>query len=155
AVRRFLADEGYRIAEVTMSFDDYAYNDPYARCLAGEDTAAIDWMKASYLERAAQSLAESRERARAVYGRDIPHVLLLHIGGFEPVMLPRLPDLPEQQGVQLVTLPEAESAPAYLLDPDLALASGATLLDQMAAAKGLPPPAGSDDTLARLGALCR
>jgi peptidoglycan/xylan/chitin deacetylase (PgdA/CDA1 family) len=30
-VRAFLAGQGYRIAQVTMSFSDYAFNDPYAR----------------------------------------------------------------------------------------------------------------------------
>src|SRR4029453_15951429 len=34
AVRRLLAEQKYRIAQVTLSFDDYAYNDPYARCVA-------------------------------------------------------------------------------------------------------------------------
>ena len=28
------------VAEVTLSFDDYAYNDPYARCLAAKDPPA-------------------------------------------------------------------------------------------------------------------
>jgi peptidoglycan/xylan/chitin deacetylase (PgdA/CDA1 family) len=155
AVRRYLADQGYRIAEVTLSFDDYAYNDPYARCLARGDAAAVEWMKQSYLERAARSLSDGPARARTLYGHDIPHVLLLHIGAFETVMLPRLLDLLDQRGYQLVTLPEAEGDPAYAADPDVAMATGATLLELVAASRGVPAAPASDDALARLGALCR
>ena len=41
AAREFLAQRGYRIAAVTMSFGDYMWNEPYARCSAKSDTAAI------------------------------------------------------------------------------------------------------------------
>src|SRR5262249_30222475 len=52
----FLKEHGYMVAEVTLSFGDYAYNDPYARCLAKNDTQAIEWMKDSYLSRASEEL---------------------------------------------------------------------------------------------------
>jgi len=80
AVTGFLADQRYRVAEATMSFDDWAYNDPYARCAAKNDDEAIEWMKQSYLRRAAESITAAQEAARLVYGRDIAHVMLLHIG---------------------------------------------------------------------------
>ncbi|MGB8476161.1 MAG: polysaccharide deacetylase family protein, partial [Candidatus Acidiferrum sp.] len=32
ALRAFLAQHGYKIAAVTMSFSDYLWNEPYARC---------------------------------------------------------------------------------------------------------------------------
>jgi peptidoglycan/xylan/chitin deacetylase (PgdA/CDA1 family) len=135
-VARFLADHGYRVAEVTMSFDDWAYNDPYARCAAKNDLSAIEWMKQSYLRRAAESISAAQDAARRAYGRDITHVMLLHIGAFQTVMLPRLLDLLDERGFRLVTLPEAQSGPAY-------------------AARHGSPPALTDDSLARLADLCR
>jgi peptidoglycan/xylan/chitin deacetylase (PgdA/CDA1 family) len=33
AVRRWLAAQGYQIAQVTVYFDDWAWNDAYARCV--------------------------------------------------------------------------------------------------------------------------
>jgi peptidoglycan/xylan/chitin deacetylase (PgdA/CDA1 family) len=154
AVRRFLEEHGYRIAEVTANFDDWAFNDPYARCRAKNDAAGVDWMKERYLRRADESLTRSRETAERVYGRDIAHVMLLHLGAFEMEMLPRLLELLEQRGVRLVTLEEAESDAAYAIDPDVPVAG--TLLGQMMAAKGLAPTASpADDTLTRLAGLCR
>ena len=155
AVARFLKDQGYRVAQVTLNFDDYAYNDPYTRCVAKNDAAAIDSLKDSYLRRAAASIDAGQAAARLVYGRDIAHVMLLHIGGFETVMLPKLLELLEQKGFRLVTLPEAQSDPIYAIDPDQALPSGATLLDQMRVAKAIPAPAPPEDALARLAEVCR
>jgi len=155
AVTRFLKQQGYRVAQVTISFDDYAYNDPYARCLSKSNTAAIDWMKDSYIRRAEQSIVDGEERVKLIYGRDIAHVMLLHVGGFQTVMLPRLLELLEKREFRLVTLEEAQSDPAYTIDPDLPTSSGATLLDQMMAAKKIPAPASSDDALARLDQMCR
>jgi peptidoglycan/xylan/chitin deacetylase (PgdA/CDA1 family) len=155
AVRRAIAERGYRIAQVTANFDDWAYNDPYARCLAKGDSATIEWLKRSYEERAARSLVEARAAARLVFGREIPHVMLLHVGAFQTVMLGRLLEIVEANGFGLTTLEEAQADPAYAQDPDRAAAFGTTLLQQLAEAKGLKLELASDDALARLSALCR
>jgi peptidoglycan/xylan/chitin deacetylase (PgdA/CDA1 family) len=153
AVASFLKGRGYRVAEVTLSFDDYAYNEPYARCLTKDNFEAIEWMRESYLKRAADSISVGQEAAKRVWGRDIAHVMLLHIGAFQTVMLPELLDLLEQRGLRLVTLQEAESDAAYAVDAGVPPGSQATPLERMSAAK--PAAAPADDALARLGALCR
>ncbi len=154
-VRRSLGEQKYRIAQVTMNFDDYAFNDPYARCVAKNDTASIDWLKEAYVRRAEQSIAAGQETARRLYGRDIAHVMLLHIGSFETVMLPKLLDLLSARGFQLVTLPQAQSDPVYADDPDRGFSFGTTLLDQMAAAKGVTAATIADDSMSKLEGLCR
>jgi peptidoglycan/xylan/chitin deacetylase (PgdA/CDA1 family) len=155
AVRQALRERGYRIAQVTANFDDYAYNDPYARCLAKGDAASVEWLKRSYDERAARSLDHAEAEARRLLGRDIPHVMLLHVGAFQAVMLGRLLEILEARGFALVTLEEAQSDPAYAIDPDRPAAVGTTLLQQIADAKGVALQSPPDDTFARLGALCR
>jgi peptidoglycan/xylan/chitin deacetylase (PgdA/CDA1 family) len=39
-VRATLKERGYRIAQVTLDFEDYLWNTPYARCLAAHDEQA-------------------------------------------------------------------------------------------------------------------
>jgi peptidoglycan/xylan/chitin deacetylase (PgdA/CDA1 family) len=153
-VRDMLERRGYRVAEVTLSFDDYAYNDPYARCAARKDQDGLAWLERSYQERAAKSLDRGREEARAYVGHDIGHVMLLHIGAFETVMLPKLLDLLEQQRFTLTTLEDAQKDPAYHTVPDTGGTWSGTLFDQMAAARKRPP-APPGDVFARLDALCR
>ena len=90
ALRKLLGARGYKVAAVTMSFGDYAWNAPYARCTVRKDTAAITMLEDRYLA-AARSVAErSRAMSHAALGRDIPYVLLMHVGAFDARMLPRL-----------------------------------------------------------------
>jgi peptidoglycan/xylan/chitin deacetylase (PgdA/CDA1 family) len=67
AVRAFLKERGYRVAQVTLDFHDYAYNDPYARCLARGDKGALAWLEKQYIEQAAASLVDGQvaERVKA------------------------------------------------------------------------------------------
>lgn len=155
AVAAFLAERGYRIAQVSLNHDDWAFGDPYARCRARNDTAAIGWMEERYLRRAAESLAADLDRTTRMFGRDIAHVMLLHAGAFQAAMLPRLLDLLEGRGFRFVTLQEAQSDPAYRVDPNRAFPAGATWLDQMMAVKGIARPPAADDTMELLAALCR
>jgi peptidoglycan/xylan/chitin deacetylase (PgdA/CDA1 family) len=154
AVRRYLKDHKYHIAQVTLDFEDYLWNGPYARCVEKQDAASIEWLKSSYMSTATQYIALGQHLATLVYGRDIRHVLLLHIGGFETVMLPQLLDSMKSQGFKFVTLPEAEKDPAYKSDPDVALKDGGTLLDQMMEAKHLKFPQ-NDKPYDQLNALCK
>ena len=52
AVRAYLRDHGYQVAQVSLDFEDYAWNDTYTRCSARHDSAAIAWLKQSYLDTA-------------------------------------------------------------------------------------------------------
>jgi peptidoglycan/xylan/chitin deacetylase (PgdA/CDA1 family) len=115
-VRRFLAARGYRIASVTLSFDDWAFNDPYARCRAKGDTASIAELERQYMDWARLSLEHSRGLSRALYGRDIPYVLLMHAGAFDARMLPRLLAWYRNEGVRFASLDEVERHPFYRAD---------------------------------------
>ena len=153
-VRQYLKDHKYHVAQVTLDFEDYLWNGPYARCMEKKDAASIEWLKTSYMSTAAQYIALGQQMAGLVYGRDIRHVLLLHIGGFETVMLPQLLDFMKKQGFKFVTLPKAEKDPAYKSDPDVALKDGGTLLDQMMEAKRIPFPE-NHKPYDQLNALCK
>jgi peptidoglycan/xylan/chitin deacetylase (PgdA/CDA1 family) len=155
AAMAFLSSRGYRVAEVTISFDDYAYNDPYARCRGRQDAQGVEWLEQSYLSRAAASLTRAQASSRSAFGRDIKHVMLLHIGAFQTVMLPRLLELLQQRGWTLTTLPDAASDPAYARVAEGRTTWTGTFLDhhERAQAGALPRPA--DEVLQKLGSLCR
>ncbi len=128
---------------------------PYARCVEKNDATSIDFLKTSYMATAAEYITLGQSAAKLLYGRDIKHVLLLHIGGFETVMLPQLLNSLKRQGFRLITLPEAEKDPAYKSDPNLAMKDGGTLLDQMLEAKHLDLPPHAEKPYNQLDALCR
>lgn len=154
AVRTFLAQRGYKIAWVTMDFGDWMWNDAYGRCAAHKDTAGVAALETSFLDAAGQNITYWRKMSAALYGRDIPYVLLLHIGAFDARMFDRLIALYRAQGFSFVTLEQAESDPVYApyLDPakPSAYDSLETAMDQRGLALPLP-----EDFTKKLNGLCR
>src|SRR5579884_1255229 len=139
-VRAFLAQHGYKIAGVTMSFGDYMWNEPYARCRAKGDDKSIAVLENTYLEAAKDSADYSRELSHRLYSRDIPYVLLMHVGAFDAEMMPRLLDVYREKGFQFVTLQQAESDKFYENDVNPQVPASADSLEQVMAERGLPLP---------------
>jgi peptidoglycan-N-acetylglucosamine deacetylase len=155
AIRDYLKEHGYRIAQVTLEFGDYDWNDPYARCAAKGDTAAIEWLERSYLENAAENITVGREEARIAFGREIPYVMLLHDTPFTSVMLTRLIGLLKDEGFRFATLAEVEADPAYAEDPDAPRPYGGTFQAQIMDSRRLPYPKLKPRPLAELQSVCQ
>ncbi len=153
-VRAWLAAHHYRIASVTMSFGDYAFNDPYARCMAKGDQAAVADLEQRFLDGAAATADRARAMSKALYGRDISYVLLMHAGAFDARMAPRLLALYRARGFGFTTLPQAEADPFYRTDVEPGLPPAPTTLEDALRAKGLAVPADPVD-LAALDRICR
>lgn len=152
-VRKALAARGYRIAQVTMSFGDYMWNEPYARCVAAGDKAAIATLETSYLRAAAETAAATRKDARALYGHDIPYVLLMHLGALDARMLPRLLAQYRSEGFEFGTLAKAESDPVFAADVNPSLPPAPPKWQQMQAKGLMPTPV--ENVSKMLDSLCR
>jgi peptidoglycan/xylan/chitin deacetylase (PgdA/CDA1 family) len=154
AVRAWLAANHYKIASVTMSFGDYAFNEPYARCMAKGDQAAVADLEKRYMDAAAAVADRSRAMSKALYGRDIPYVLLMHAGAFDARMAPRLYKLYQDRGFGFTTLEKAESHPFYKTDLDPSLPPQPTTLEDAMKARGLTALTNPVD-FKTLDAMCR
>jgi peptidoglycan/xylan/chitin deacetylase (PgdA/CDA1 family) len=139
-VRQFIAKHGYKIAAVTMSFGDYLWNEPYARCSAKNDAQAIHQLEESYLRAADEEVDYEEALSHIVYGHGIPYVLLMHIGAFDARMMPRLFALYQRKGLRFVTLADAEKDPFYASDVDPNLPAGPSGLAEDATSKHIPLP---------------
>lgn len=137
AVRGWLGAHGYKVAAVTMSFGDYNWNEPYARCMATGDNAAIARLERSYLDAARAEAQYERATAKAALGHDVPYVLLMHLGAFDARMLPRLLALYRSLGFGFTTLQAAEADPFYAGALNLSLPGPSPTLQATAAAKGI------------------
>jgi glyoxylase-like metal-dependent hydrolase (beta-lactamase superfamily II) len=152
-IRDHLKKSGYRVAEVTIDFYDWAFNAPYGRCKAQKNEAAIRALRESYLGNARVWLQWADAAAREAFGRAIPHVLLLHVGAFDAVMMDELLTLYEKLGVEWIRLEDAIRDPVYsqVALPDRT--HGDTLIDQ-AITGGAPHPPYPMQPEALLEALC-
>ena len=154
AVRTYLQKNGYQIAQVSLDFEDYLWNAPYARGVMKHDETAIDSLRASYLATADQYISVFRDLTHTLYGRDIPYVLLMHIGAFDAKMLPDLISLFRKRGFTFNTLPDAMKDSAYREDPDIALKYGGAFQEQIAAGRHIKIPPNSKP-YKELEAACR
>jgi peptidoglycan-N-acetylglucosamine deacetylase len=153
-IRVFLAEHGYKIAGVTMSFADYEWNEPYARCSAKHEGGAISRLEHTYLKAAQEDIRYTRELSKTLYQRDIAYVLLMHLGAFDARMLPRLLDLYQRRGFTFISLEEAEKDPFYRYDVDPKLLPGPDTLEAAMLERHLPLPP-HQDYQAELDRMCR
>jgi hypothetical protein len=81
--------------------------------------------------------------------------MLLHVGAFQSLMLPRLLDLLNHRGFRLISLPEAQTDPAYSMHPALPSGWEGTFLEQSLRARHLSLPDRSALNLTWLDEVCR
>jgi peptidoglycan/xylan/chitin deacetylase (PgdA/CDA1 family) len=155
AVRGYLKAHGYRIAQVTLDWEDYLWNTAYARCAAKGDAKSIEWLRSSYLSTASEFLDLGRAQANLIYGHEISYVLLMHLGAFSSTILPDALDLLKKKGFKLVPLEEAESDAAYDGDPDVGLHDAGTLLDQWMQVKQIKYPEHTEKPYKEIEGLCQ
>jgi len=155
AVREYLTKRGYKIAQVTLDWEDYMWNNAYARCAAKNDIKSIEWLRTSYLSTASEFLDLGRAQAKLIYGHEINYVLLMHLGAYSSTIMPDALDLLKKKGFQLVTLEEAQSDPVYQGDPDIGLHDAGTMLDQMMQLKQIKYPEHVEKPYKELQSVCQ
>lgn len=118
-VRDYLQTHNYQIAQVTMDFSDYLWNNPYARCLKKDDAQSIEWLKQSYINEALNTINLTHELSMLLFQRDIKNILLLHFGAFDSLMLNDLITAFEKHGVKFISLDEALQDQVYRINPNI------------------------------------
>lgn len=154
AVRRWLRDHHYRIAPVTVYFDDWVWNDAYGRCAVARQPAALARLQATFLHAALARLTSATALATRLFDRPVKHVLLLHMGAFDALMLDALLGAYRSAGAHFIPLEGAITDGAYALDPRLALDGERTFLEQLEQARSGSAPAPSA-AAQEVAALCR
>ena len=144
----FLRMRGYKIADVSVTFNDWDYTDAYTRCAAKGDYSSIEAMKAQYLKGVDDEIARMRSASQQVYGRMIPQVLLLHLGAFSALTLGDVMKRLDAAGARYVTLAQAQTDPAY------AQPGNGMVIARAAKERGIQLPGGQMDRL-NLNTLCR
>jgi len=152
AARQILAKHGYRVAGVTIGFGDWAFTGTWFRCNEQGNKAAVAELERMYLDAARESISVARGTAHALYGRDIPYVLLMHVSAMSAHMMPRVIQIYRDAGFRFVSLSEAESDPVYRAYTDLSLPPPAPD-GKLAQEKGVTLPHATD-LQPKLNAMC-
>lgn len=129
-IMAWLREQHYRIADVSISFDDWSYTEAYNRCLGNGDSEAIAQLKSRYLAGVDTAIERMKKLSDALYGHLIPQVLLSHGGGFTATMAEATLGRLQAAGAHFVTLEQAEGDPAY--DETAPDAANGLLLERVA-----------------------
>jgi len=135
-VRAALRARGYEVTPVTVDFFDWTWNEAYTRCMRANDAAAVEELKRSFIRRAVEALDWSERSSRILIGRPMKHVLLLHVGAFDVLMLDDLLAEYERQGVRFISVADAMTDAIYGVDADGPATGQGNILRQLLQATG-------------------
>jgi peptidoglycan/xylan/chitin deacetylase (PgdA/CDA1 family) len=155
AVHDYLKQHGYRVAQVTLDTGDWAWQGPYARCMAKNDAASVKWLEESYMDIAEEDINLGRNVSRLLFGHDVRYVMLLHIGAFNAVMLPQLLDLLQKKHFRFVPLEKAQSDSVYKISPEPLTNWDGGLLDQILTSRKLALPPHKQRPMQKLAEICQ
>ena len=113
AVAAFLSQRGYRLAVCTIDNEDYVFDAVYRKMLSRKDQAAAVRLRAAYLAYTSTEIDYYSGLHKQVFGREIPHVMLLHANKLNADLIDKVLKLFEQKQYRFVTLDAALSDPAF------------------------------------------
>ncbi|GAC1703321.1 MAG: hypothetical protein NVS9B4_11130 [Candidatus Acidiferrum sp.] len=96
-----------------MDNEDYAFNFVYLKMLAHKDDIAAARLRSAYLAYTSTEIDYYAALQKNIFGREIPHVMLLHVNRLNADVIDQLLDLFVQKQCRFVTLDAALSDPAY------------------------------------------
>jgi hypothetical protein len=155
-VRAYLKAHGYRIAEVSIDADDWAFSSPLARCAAQKNAVEMEKLRAEFIAVHVDELRRMRALGQTLEGREIRQVVLLHLGIADVDALDGLLTAYEREGVKWVSLDRALEDPFYAVDPDIGFKAGAAFPYVVARSRGVKvePPIYARGLEERLEATC-
>jgi peptidoglycan/xylan/chitin deacetylase (PgdA/CDA1 family) len=135
-MRKFLKDQGYRNAYVTLDTSDWRLDHKLNEVLAKNPKADLAPIKRAYLAHLKDRALAYRTLSQQVQGRDIPQVILLHHNLVNALWLDDALAMFKDMGWTFITPAEAFRDPVYQLMPDRP-AAGQSLLVSMARSLGV------------------
>lgn len=131
ALAAFLRARGYTVAPVTFDNQEYVFANAYAR----DHSKRVAGAYVPFME---STVAFFEKRTREVVGRDIPHILLLHMNELNADKLDELLAMFERRGYRFITVDEALRDPAYALPDTYVGTRGLSWVHRWGATKGMP-----------------
>ena len=129
----YLQKNGYTVAPVTVDSQDYTANIDYTKAQTEEERARA---VRKGLALGVRDLTNSRVLSQKIFGRQIPHVLLLHLSAVTPHMLDSLLGEYEKRGAEFIGLETALKDPIYRVDHGQVAEGMVSFIKEMAYATG-------------------
>jgi peptidoglycan/xylan/chitin deacetylase (PgdA/CDA1 family) len=139
AFRDFLAAHGYRVAPVTVNNSEWVFAVAYARAQAQGDEDAARRIGAAYVPYMAAVFVRAEQLTLDLFGRPIPHVLVLHANALNADYFGALAAMLRQRGYRFISLDDALNDSAYTSPIGSSAIEGESWLECWARQAGLRP----------------
>lgn len=117
-VRGHLAKKGYTIVPATVPIGDPKWIRAYTGCAARSPAMTRRFVKA-FVSAVAEAVDEAEAQADALFGRQIPQIILLHPSELVGQALPQILRRLREKGVRFVPVRKALEDDVYRIDPGL------------------------------------
>ncbi|MBI5751559.1 MAG: polysaccharide deacetylase family protein [Hydrogenophilales bacterium] len=139
AFQDFLTGHGYRAAPVTVNNSEWVFAVAYARAQAQGDQDSARRIGAAYVPYMEAVFTRTEQLALDLFGRNIPHVLVLHANSLNADYFSALAAMLKQRGYRFITLGEALQDRAYQSPMAYSGIEGESWLEGWSRAAGLRP----------------
>lgn len=139
AFQDFLTQHGYRVAPVTVNNSEWVFAVAYARAQAQGDNEAARSIGAAYAPYMEAAFARAEQLALDLFGRDIPHVLVLHANSLNADYFADLAEMLRGRGYRFISLDEAMQDKAYGSTLGISANEGESWLENWSRVAGLRP----------------
>jgi peptidoglycan/xylan/chitin deacetylase (PgdA/CDA1 family) len=143
AFQDFIAAHGYTVAPVTVNNSDWVFGAAYARAQAQGDQEMARRVGAAYVPYMETVFTWAEQLTLDLFGRPIPHVLVLHANALNADYFAGLAAMLRQRGYRFIALDDALKDSAYASPMGLSGIEGESWLEFWARHAGLrpsPPP---------------
>ncbi len=135
-LEKFLRENGYTVAPVTMDNNDYVFASIYAKAKAKNDTSMLHFIRTEFLNYM-ETISEHFENlSREFLGYEVKQTLLLHASELNADHLPGLIEMFKKRNYEFISLEEALKDPAYQLE-EAQSKKGISWLHRWMLAKGI------------------
>jgi len=109
----FLKEHGYSVAPVTIDNEDYLFALAYNRASVVDDTTLMRGIGRDYIDYMEKKLHFYERQSVALFGRNIPQILLIHASLLNAVYLDALASMYTRNGYEFVDMDTALCDEAY------------------------------------------
>ena len=134
----FLATRGYKVAPATFDHSDWIFTRVYEHALARKDRGLKERTVAAFLHHFEQQAILAEQASMALFGREIPQILMTHANRINADHLAGWLSLLERRGYRFTSLDEALADPAYATPDTHAFREGVSWFTRWAAALERP-----------------
>jgi len=124
AMAAFLTQHQYRVAPCTIDNSDFVFNRAYAIALSRKDEQALARIRSEYLAYTSAEIDYYSQLHKQVLGREIPHVMLLHVNRLNADTMEEILRIFKRKGYRFVALNKALSDGAYAIPDTFVTAYG-------------------------------